>query len=265
MKVSVVTLSFNQGLFLAECMESVVRQTYGDIEYIVVDPGSTDGSRELIQKHHAQIAQTVFEPDGGPADGLNKGFSKATGEIFCYLNADDLLLPGAIARAVRFFQANSDVDVICGNGYQIDEDGARRKRIFSVNWGLRRFAFGAANVVQQSTFMRRKAFFNAGGFNVANKTSWDGELMVDLSLSGANILLVPDFLGCFRVYPQSITGSNRLQSQMNVDMQRIEAKILGRDACAFDPYVKRLFNAAKLITNPRSTLAKFVDIFLPLR
>ncbi len=78
MKVSVVTISYNQAEFLEQCIRSVIEQDYDDIEYIVVDPGSTDGSRDIIEKYHDYIDHIIFEPDCGPADGLNKGFAHAT-------------------------------------------------------------------------------------------------------------------------------------------------------------------------------------------
>ena len=93
MKISIVTVSFNQADYLEQAIRSVVEQDYSDIEYIVVDAGSTDGSREIIERD--RIATVVFEPDREPADGLNKGFARATGDIFGYINADDAYLPGA--------------------------------------------------------------------------------------------------------------------------------------------------------------------------
>ena len=95
MRVSIVTISFNQAEFLERAIRSVIEQDYPDVEYIVVDPGSTDGSREIIEKYRSRISKVILEPDTGPANGLNKGFAAATGEIFGYINADDAFLPKA--------------------------------------------------------------------------------------------------------------------------------------------------------------------------
>ena len=92
-KVSIVTISFNQVGYLGRTIQSVLDKDYPNIEYIVVDPGSTDGSRELIKSYESRIARIIFEIDDGPGDGLNKGFSIATGEIFGFLNFDDLSIP----------------------------------------------------------------------------------------------------------------------------------------------------------------------------
>ena len=96
MKFSIVTVSFNQRQYLEEALASVLGQDYPAIEYIVVDPGSTDGSRELIESFRDRLASMIFEPDQGAADGLNKGFQQASGDIFAFLNSDDVLLPGAM-------------------------------------------------------------------------------------------------------------------------------------------------------------------------
>ena len=92
MKVSIVTISFNQARFLRRAITSVLSQDYPDIEYIVVDPGSTDGSREIINAYGPRLASVIFDPDDGPADGLNRGFQLATGDVLAYINADDALL-----------------------------------------------------------------------------------------------------------------------------------------------------------------------------
>src|SRR4051794_11958143 len=104
-KFSVVTISFNQAEFLERAIQSVLRQDCeAGIQYIVVDPGSTDGSRDVIEKYRSRLSHVILAPDLGPADGLNKGFKIATGDILCYLNSDDEFLPGAFRRVANFFE-----------------------------------------------------------------------------------------------------------------------------------------------------------------
>ena len=107
-KVSIVTISFNQADFLEEAILSVLGQDYPDIEYIIVDAGSTDGSLEIIERYRERLAAVIVGPDAGPADGLNKGFRLATGSICGYINADDAYLPGAISSAVKAFERHPD-------------------------------------------------------------------------------------------------------------------------------------------------------------
>ena len=123
MKFSVVTVSFNQRQYLEEALTSVLTQDYPAIEYIVVDPGSTDGSRELIESFRDRLASIVFEADQGAADGLNKGFQRASGDIFGFLNSDDALLPGAMKTVSRAFDQNPDCDIVMGNGFIVDAQG----------------------------------------------------------------------------------------------------------------------------------------------
>ena len=130
MKVSIVTISYNQAQFLEQAITSVIQQNHPDIEYIVVDAGSTDGSRDIIATYQHKIDKAVLEKDNGAADGLNKGFSFATGDIFGFLNSDDELLPDALARVMDFFHDHPEVDVVSGCGYFIDSKGVRIQMVY---------------------------------------------------------------------------------------------------------------------------------------
>jgi glycosyltransferase involved in cell wall biosynthesis len=260
MKISVVTISYNQSPFIRECIESVINQNYDNIEYIVVDAGSTDGSRGIIENYSNKISKPIFEPDNGPADGLNKGFRAATGDIFGYINADDLLLPEALLFVAEYFKNNPDVDVLCGNGYQTDEHGRVVKKIFSTAWSLKGYAYGAVNTVQQATFFRRTAFESAGGFNLKNRTCWDGELLVDMAIAGARIKNTNRMIGSFRVYDGSISGSGRLLVPYLEDSFCIRRKILGRPENKKDAVVGLGYRVWKSLMNPTQLLYKLAEI-----
>lgn len=125
MRISIVTISYNQGRFLERAIRSVLGQDHDDVEHIIVDPGSTDGSRDIIEKYREDLAAVIFESDEGPADGLRKGFATATGDVFGQLNADDCYLPGALRRVAREFEASPDIGVVYGHGI-IADGGASR-------------------------------------------------------------------------------------------------------------------------------------------
>jgi glycosyltransferase involved in cell wall biosynthesis len=223
MKISIVTISYNQGKYLKRCIDSVLSQGYENLEYIVVDPGSTDGSREIIESYGDKLI-SVFEKDDGPSDGLNKGFSLATGDVFAYINADDFFFQGTLRRAREIF-SKGNYDIFCGHGWVVDEYGEKLHRCLSHKFSLAGYAAGNCVVMQQSTFFKRTLFLKAGGFNPKNRVSWDGELMVDMVIAGAKVKRVNDYLSCFRVYSTSISGSGDYLVMARVEHLRIAEKI----------------------------------------
>lgn len=249
MKFSIVTISFNQARFVEQAICSVLNQDYPEIEYIVVDPGSTDGSREIIERYSDRIDKIIFEPDEGPADGLNKGFARASGDVFGFLNSDDMLESGALSGAARYFEIHTDVDVVSGHSWIIDAEGRKMRRFYSDKFSLRMAAYGACILVQQSTFFRSEIFRRVGGFNVDNRLAWDGELYVDMALAGARFALVSEFWSRFRVHEEGITGSGKLRPFHQSHRERMFSKIMGRKPNRWDyllatgaPYMRKVFN-----------------------
>jgi len=213
--ISIVTISYNKGPYLEECLRSVLDQDCPGVQYIVVDAGSTDGSREKIGRYRDRIDTVIEERDDGPADGLNKGFAAARADIYGYLNADDRYVPGALRYVVEYFEAHSQVDVLCGAIRIIDDESriSPRKRT-SDRFNLADYAAGICTIGQQATFFRRSIFERAGRFNTANRIAWDGELLVDMALAGARFEAVRKVLGDFRVYGGSITGSQTYRERL---------------------------------------------------
>lgn len=226
MRLSIVTISYNQGRFLEQAIRSVLDQNYRDVEYILVDPGSTDGSREIIRKYRERLARVILDPDDGPADGLKKGFACATGEAYGYLNADDYFAPGAFAAVAEYFQRREEVDVLCGAIRIIRSNGVPRLRSeIAERFEAKQFLAGLCVVGQQGTFLRRAAFERAGGFNRENRTCWDAELLVDCALTGSRFDVMHRVLGNFRLHPQSISGSGRLNAQYIQDLERVRNRL----------------------------------------
>jgi len=227
MKIGIVTLSFNQGKYLAEAIESVSVADPARLEYAIVDPGSTDDSREIIERYRRRFSHIIFEPDQGPPDGLNKGFAALDADILGYLNSDDRFAPGALDYVLRYFERHPSVDALCGAIRIIGERGRpslRRRTPDHID--LRRYAYESCFFWQQATFFRRAAFLKTGGFNVASKTTWDGELVVDMALAGCRFAYTNNLLGDFRIYGDSITGSCRLSEALRRDRQHMREKIL---------------------------------------
>ena len=257
MKLTIVTISFNQHEFLEQCLLSVLSQKADDVEYIVVDPGSTDGSREIIEKFRASIDYVVFEKDNGPADGLNRGFSRGSGEIFGFINADDSLLPGALEHVKDFFDEHRDVDVVSGNGLVIDSYGCEIRKCYSDRFSAIGYAYGSCGLVQPSTFFRSSLFHRVGGFNEGNKTNWDGELFLDMVLAGARFARSQQFLSCYRLHSSSITASGKYDSAIRAHGHYIFRKVKGRRFRFSDYIVGFLFRLFKHLSNPPCVLGAF--------
>tara|TARA_A100001015_G_C14960671_1_gene700732 strand:+ start:162 stop:953 length:792 start_codon:yes stop_codon:yes gene_type:complete len=222
-KISIVTISFNQAEFLSQTINSILDQDYENLEYIIVDAGSTDGSREIIESFANRISKIIFEKDNGPADGLNKGFHLASGEIFGYLNSDDILYPGVLRKVGKEF-LKTKVDVLSAHGHIINEQNEKIKRIFSHNFDLKQYCLKNCVVIQPSTFFKASLFKKSKGFNVQNKIAWDGELMLDLSKLGANFIVKNQFWSGFRLYSNSISGNEEYSKKLKEDYLRLSKK-----------------------------------------
>jgi glycosyltransferase involved in cell wall biosynthesis len=223
-KVSIVTISFNQAEYIERTISSILAQNYPSIEYLVVDAGSTDGSRERINNFRGRIARIILESDKGPADGLNKGFRDATGEIFGFVNGDDVLLPNAVASVVQAFQVDESADVVYGHGYVIDHKDSVLRRVYADRFDVRQFAFGCVSFIQPSVFFKSSAFQKVGGFNTDNKTCWDGELLLDMAIAGCHFMRIEHFISAFRLHSESISGSGSRRAEYVRDRRRLEGK-----------------------------------------
>ncbi|MCR5879505.1 glycosyltransferase family 2 protein [Phenylobacterium sp. J367] len=224
--ISVITISFNQAAYLRQCIDSVLAQDFPDLEYIVVDPGSTDGSRDIIASYGDRISQVILTPDDGPADGLNKALSACRGRYLYYLNSDDVVLPGAFREAMLEWERRPDLAVVYGHGLVIDQNDRVLRRVYSAPiMTPLLYALGVAVIVQQAAFLRVDAVKAVGGFNTTNRTCWDGELFLRLAMAGHKFRRKHVDFGCFRIYPGSISGSGRLNDAYEVDQARLRALV----------------------------------------
>lgn len=260
-KFSIITLSYNQRPYLERAVESVLGQDWPRIEYIVVDPGSTDGSREFLDDRLADVpGHLLFAPDRGPADGLNKGLGAATGDIIGCLNADDAYLPGAFLGVTDAFQRHPEATVLFGNGFKSRPNGKMRP-FQSTRFTPRRFAYGMSTVVQQATFFRRAGIAPVE-FNVVNHTCWDAEFLVDIALAGGQMAHVPTDWGIFEIHADSITGSGRLAHQYWEDHRRIASKVFGRQWRSSDELI---LQAARVVLRSRNLLRRPFEQAKPIR
>jgi glycosyltransferase involved in cell wall biosynthesis len=160
--VSIITPSFNQARYLETTIASVLGQDYPRIEYIIVDGGSTDGSVAVIEKYSGGLAWWVSEQDKGQTDAINKGFNRATGEIFAWINSDDTYNPGAVSAAVKYLNENPDVAMVYADCNYIDEDDRVIGKFNAAQTDYRRLREGYVHIPQQTMFFRAKYWKELG-------------------------------------------------------------------------------------------------------
>ena len=179
--VTVVTPSFNQASFLEETINSVLNQTYPNIEYIIMDGGSSDGSLEIIKKYASRLAHWVSEKDRGQTDAINKGFALAKGEVLAWLNSDDTLLPNAIEEAVAYLSEHPDTGMVYGDANYIDEKSKVIGKFPAAETDLPRLRRGYVHIPQQASFFRKSLWEQVGPLDPDFFFAMDYDLWVRLA------------------------------------------------------------------------------------
>jgi glycosyltransferase involved in cell wall biosynthesis len=214
MKISVVTPVYNGERYLESCIQSVLAQrTAGvEVEHILVDGGSRDRSGEIADRYRDQIAIQIREKDTGPANAINKGLHRATGDVLAWLNADDLYHPGALGRVARVVAENPGRALCFGHCPIINESGEEiRKGITRFKECFfplsSRFTFQCINYVSQpAMFFRRTAFEKAGPLREDWVCAWDYEFMTRLWRQGGAVWVRGEPLASFRWHAGSLSG-----------------------------------------------------------
>lgn len=178
MKVSIITVTHNSAKYLQECIDSVVHQTYGDIEHIVIDGASEDGTLEIIKRYDNHIAKWISEDDRGMYDAINKGMSLATGEVIGILNSDDMLASKeVISQVVKCFQEHK-VDSLYGDLVYVDQKNTKKIIRYWKGLSYSRFRFNYGWMPAHPTFyFRRDLLHDLGGYESHYFTAADYEFM----------------------------------------------------------------------------------------
>lgn len=205
--VSIVTPSYNQGRFIRRTIDSVLSQSYLNIEYQVVDGGSTDETVEILRSYGERL-RWVSEPDQGQADAINKGLAQTSGEIRAYLNSDDTLAPGAIERVVHFFQEHPECDLVYGDADYIDADDKVTGRYKTAEYSLDKLAADCI-ICQPAAFWRRRMAERVGPFDAALHYVMDYDYWLRIAQAGGNIQFLPIKLAHSRLYAETKTLSGR--------------------------------------------------------
>ncbi len=232
-KISIVTPSFNQAEFIEETIRSVLLQGYPNLEYIIIDGGSTDASIDIIKKYEKWLTFWVSEPDKGQSHAINKGFAKASGEIFAYINSDDLYCPNILGTVATIFSEKWNPQLIAGECFIFDGDTV--KNIFKPWWpeNMDHFLhpFGST-FAQPAAFWTRYIYEKVGGFDESFHFCFDQEFFLKIGLAGIIPLLIPEKIARYRdhsntktrqtirFYEESIPFINRYASECGVSEKR---------------------------------------------
>ncbi|HEX8295735.1 MAG TPA: glycosyltransferase family 2 protein [Chthoniobacteraceae bacterium] len=226
MKLSLITPCFNSGAYLEATIRSVLDQGITDLEYLVVDGGSTDATPEIIARYRHQLAWSVSERDRGQVDALNKGFTRATGEIVGFLNADDVLRPGALAAVLAAFQAQPETDLVYGEVEWIDAEGKHlgdhAGRISSLDevLDIYRVWWNRRQWVQPEVFYRRSLKERVGSFDERYQLAFDYDFWVRCFRAGARVQKLPQQLVQFRLHAaQKSTASEQAADEIRAIVQ----------------------------------------------
>jgi glycosyltransferase involved in cell wall biosynthesis len=225
--ISIVTPSFNQAGYLSACMESVLGQDYPRLEYLVLDGGSTDGSREVIERHAARLAFWASEADRGQANAVNKGWARARGEILGWLNSDDRLAPGALEQVARIYQSHPDAAMIYGDIQEVDSLDRPVHLKHMTDFDVRALLLGK-NMGQPGVFITRRSYAVLGGLDEALHYALDFEYFVRawLAFPAAEMRYSESVLAFSRLWggTKSAQAASRFGDEYRLVLDRVFAR-----------------------------------------
>jgi glycosyltransferase involved in cell wall biosynthesis len=234
-KISLVTPNYNGARYLQETLDNIASQAYPNLQHIVIDGGSTDESLAILKRNADRFSYWVSEPDEGMYDAINKGFTQADGEIFCYLNGDDLYLPGVLHKVAAVFR-NQPFELLTGDTDLIGVEGELLYRLRTPSMSIRQAEWlGRVPFNQQSCFWSPKAFAAVGGFDTSYRLAADSKFFYAvLQLPNAIWVHLPEQLGCFRLHDETLSSTQvekhreetlRMEEEMGVAANTVEEKI----------------------------------------
>jgi len=202
-KISIITPSFNQAQYLEQTIRSVLDQNYPELEFIIIDGGSSDGSQDIIRKYENSLSYWISEEDRGQAHAINKGLVRATGEIVAYINSDDLYFPGAFSTIAAYFSSHPDCNWLCGDTLIFGEGQTDRVISAEVPRSAAHALSWAYTAPQPGMFWKRSLLVD--GFDERRRYCFDHELYVRLLLTGYKCEHLPVLLAGYRHHPTSKT------------------------------------------------------------
>lgn len=242
-KFSVIVPSYNQATFIEETLRSVIDQNYPNLELIVIDGGSTDGSVDIIKKYETHITYWVSEPDGGQTPGLIKGFNKSTGDIQCWLNSDDLLQPGSLKEVAEFFVSHPDIDVVYGDALWIDSESKTLSIQREIPFNRFLWMHTYNYVTSMSTFWRKQVYDKVGGLDPSYNLAMDADLVIRFA-DVVKLSHVSRVWSCMRYYAEQ--KNRRFRDASDKEDLRIRVRYWGTEKPFLLGAKKRLAQAIRV-------------------
>ena len=203
-KISIVTVSYNQSSFIEENIKSVINQNYSNVEHIIIDAGSTDGTLKILQRYDKYL-DWISEADEGQSHGLNKGFKKAEGQIIGWINSDDKLAPGALHKIAAFFIENPNEIAVVGDQAIIDSNSSIKRIIKSRSYDFNYLLNHSTGITQNSTFFLKEVFDQINYLDENLHYAMDLDLFLRIARI-RKIPYLPETLAEFRMHPNSKTA-----------------------------------------------------------
>ena len=240
--ISIITPSFNQGKFIEQTILSVLNQDYDNIEYIIVDGGSTDETVSILDKYRSRTDIVIQEKDDGQADAINKGFELASGELVGWINSDDLLYPNCISTIAELFRQNSDGAIYYGSRLDfIDAENRKiKQKIIQINQ-IHDLLSNNYNIIQQGSFYNRLALKEVGFLDAHLHYSMDLDVWLKLLKTGKIYHYDQSPLAAFRIWEDSktSTGGIKFLRDISQTLRRHGSKGISRNSCRIGWYMMK--------------------------
>ena len=217
--ISIITPSFNQGQYIRDTIESVLHQNYPNLEYIIIDGGSTDNTLSVLKEYEEHLTW-ISEPDNGQTDAINKGIRMAHGDIIAYLNSDDTYEPDALSKVVQLFSQNDDISIIYGDFNYVNTKGNLVSHRYAIDFDSGIFRYDHCFICQPSSFWRRSVVDKVGLFQEDLHYYMDYDFYLRSENAGFQFHHIHQTLANLRLHSECKTVSGSVDARDNMQIER---------------------------------------------
>jgi glycosyltransferase involved in cell wall biosynthesis len=249
-KISVITPSYNQGIYIEDTILSVISQAYPNLEYIIMDGGSTDNTVEIIKKYENHITYWQSCKDDGQSSAINDGFQRATGQILCWLCSDDIFIPGTLLKIGRLFASVKEPAVILGNCINFHQTNLKKVRGSDIAAAILNEKLTLYNFIYQpSAFWNREAWVATGELNISLQYSMDWDWFIRAQISEVKFIPINDYLSLFRWHENHKTSVKGKNNPRDIELGNIYLKYnSGKIKRAFLK-IRKIRNGSRFMNN----------------